>query len=49
MERNLAAALAGPLDGRLLEAIGEEVPDFPDDIINPGHWRWTRDYDWGKR
>ena len=49
MERNLAAALAGPLDGRLLEAIGEEVPDLPDNIINPGHWRWIRDYDWGKR
>jgi aryl-alcohol dehydrogenase-like predicted oxidoreductase len=49
MERNLAAVLAGPLDGRLLEAIGEEVPDLPDDIINPGHWRWIRDYDWGKR
>ena len=49
MERNVAAALAGPLDGPLLEAIGEAVPDLPDDIINPGLWRWIRDYDWGKR
>ena len=49
MERNLAAALAGPLDGSLVEAIGEDVPELSDDIINPGHWRWIRDYDWGKR
>ena len=49
MERNLAAVLAGPLDGPLVEAIGEEVPELPDDIINPGFWRWMRDYDWGKR
>lgn len=49
MERNVAAALAGPLDGPLLDAIGEAVPDVPDDIINPGLWRWVRDYDWGKR
>ncbi len=49
MERNLAAALAGPLDGPLVEAIGEDVPELSDDIINPGHWRWIRDYDWGKR
>ena len=49
MERNLAAVLAGPLDGPLLDAIGEEVPELPDDIINPGLWQWIRDYDWGRR
>lgn len=49
MERNLAAVLAGPLDGPLVEAIGEDVPELSDDIINPGFWRWIRDYDWGKR
>ena len=49
MERNLAAAVAGPIDGRLLEAIGEEAPELRDDIINPGLWRWIRDYDWGAR
>ena len=49
MERNLAAVMAGPLDGSLLEAIRREVPDLPDEIINPGRWRWIRDYDWGSR
>jgi hypothetical protein len=45
----LAAVLAGPLDSPLLEAIREAVPDLPDEIINPGFWRWIRDYDWGRR
>ena len=47
MERNLAAIEAGPLDGALLAAIGREVPDLPEEIINPGLWRWIRAYDWG--
>lgn len=47
MERNLAAIEAGPLDGALLAAIGREVPDLPEEIINPGLWRWVRAYDWG--
>lgn len=47
MERNLAAIEAGPLDGALLAAIGREVPDLPEEIINPGLWRWVRTYDWG--
>lgn len=47
VERNLAAIEAGPLDGALLAAIGREVPDLPEEIINPGLWRWVRDYDWG--
>ena len=47
MERNLAAVAAGPLDRALLDAIGREVPDLPEDLINPGLWRWVRDYDWG--
>lgn len=47
MERNLAAVAAGPLDRTLLEAIGRQVPDLPEDLINPGLWRWVRDYDWG--
>jgi hypothetical protein len=25
------------------------VPDLPEEIINPGLWRWIRDYDWGGR
>ncbi len=49
MERNLAAVLAGPLDDGLLAAIREEVPDLPEEIINPGLWRWIRGYDWGGR
>ena len=53
MERNLAAVLAGRLDGRLdgrlMEAIADAVPALPDEIINPGLWRWIRDYDWGRR
>lgn len=49
MERNLAAVLAGPLDGRLLEAVADAVPALPDEIINPGLWRWIRAYDWGTR
>ena len=47
MERNLAAVLAGPSGRRALEAIREAVPDLPEEIINPGLWRWIRDYDWG--
>lgn len=47
MERNLAAIEAGPLDGALLAAIGREVPNLPEEIINPGLWRWIRAYDWG--
>ena len=47
MERNLAAIEAGPLDGALLAAIGREVPDLPEEILNPGLWRWMRAYDWG--
>ena len=49
MERNLAAILAGPLDAARMEAIRREVPEFADDLINPGLWGWIRDYDWGKR
>ena len=47
MERNVAAAAAGPLDRGLLDAIGRQVPELPEEIINPGLWRWVRDYDWG--
>ncbi len=47
MERNLSAVTAGPLDRALLDAIGREVPELPEEIINPGLWRWSRDYDWG--
>ena len=47
MERNVAAAAAGPLDRALLDAIGRQVPELPEEIINPGLWRWVRDYDWG--
>ena len=49
MERNLDAVLAGRLDGRLMEAIADAVPALPEEIINPGLWRWIRDYDWGGR
>lgn len=47
MERNVAAVAAGPLDRALLDAIGRQVPELPEEIINPGLWRWVRDYDWG--
>ena len=47
MERNLAAVAAGPLDRALLDEIGRAVPDLPAELINPGLWRWVRDYDWG--
>lgn len=47
MERNVAAVKAGPLDRAVLDAIGRGVPDLPEEIVNPGLWRWVRDYDWG--